>query len=249
MAKPLIAVYGVLSYLVFFGTFVYLIGFLAGLGVPKGVDGGPAVAWPAALAVDLALVALFGCQHSVMARAGFKRLWTRFVPEPAERSSYVLASSLVLIVLYRLWLPLPATLWSVDTVWLRGLLWAGYLFGWGLLFVSTFLIDHFELFGLRQVWNHWRGVQGRPIGFKTPGPYKWVRHPMMTGFLLAFWSVPEMSAGHALFSAGMSAYIVIGTACEERDLIAAFGQRYRNYAAQVPRFSPSVKRAVSRSRA
>lgn len=238
MSRWLIPLYGVVCYLTFFVTFVYLIGFLAGVGVPKGIDDGLAVAWPLAMVVNVALIALFGVQHSVMARAGFKRVWTRVVPEPAERSTYVLLSSVVLILLYLLWQPLPAAVWSVETPWLRTALWAGFLGGWGLLFVSTWLIDHFGLFGLRQVWDHWRGERSLEPGFKTPLFYKLVRHPMMTGFLLAFWCVPDMSVGHLLFSAGMTAYIVIGTAYEERDLMAAFGDRYRKYRERVASLIP-----------
>lgn len=242
MSRWLIPVYGVLSYLVFFVSFVYLIGFLAGVGVPKAIDDGTTVAWPLALAVNTGLIALFGVQHSVMARAGFKRVWTRIVPEPAERSTYVLLSSVVLILLYLLWQPLPATVWSVETPWLRAVLWAGFLGGWGLLFVSTWLIDHFGLFGLRQVWDHWRGERSPEPGFQTPLFYKWVRHPMMTGFLLGFWCVPDMSVGQLLFAVGMTAYIVIGTAYEERDLIATFGDRYRDYRERVAGLIPMPRR-------
>lgn len=238
MSRLLIAIYGVLCYLLFFATFVYFIGFVAGIGVPKGVDDGTVIAWPPALAVDLGLIALFGIQHSVMARAGFKRVWTRVVPEPAERSTYVLLSNLALILLYWLWQPLPGVVWSADAAWLRGLLWAGFFAGWGILFVSTWMIDHFGLFGLRQVWNNWRGSHPQAPDFQTPGLYKWVRHPMMTGFFLGLWCAPDMSAGHLLFAAGMSAYIVVGTVYEERGLVQAFGQRYRAYAARVPRFFP-----------
>lgn len=246
MSRTLIAVYGVVSYLVFLGTFLYLIGFIAGMGVPKGVDDGPLVAWPLALAVNLGLIALFGVQHSVMARPGFKRVWTRVVPPAAERSTYVLLSSVALIILYLAWLPMPATVWSVETPWLRGLLWALFGLGWVVALVSTFLIDHFDLFGLRQVWHHWRGTECPPHPFKTPALYRRVRHPLMTGFLMVFWLVPDMTVGHLLFSAGMTAYIVVGTLYEERDLVAAFGERYRRYSASVPRFIPWPGRRVDR---
>lgn len=242
MQRLAVAAYGALCYLIFFATFLYLIAFLAGIGVPKGIDDGAAVAWPLAVIVDIALIALFGIQHSVMARPGFKRVWTRVVAPAAERSTYVLASSLALIVLFLCWLPLPATVWSVEMAWLRGLLWALFLAGWTLLFLSTWAIDHFSLFGLRQVWDHWRGEDAPASAFQTRGFYKWVRHPLMTGFLLAFWFVPDMSVGHLLFAAGMSAYIVVGTLYEERDLIANFGQQYRDYSARVPRFIPGLHR-------
>ncbi|MEQ8797969.1 MAG: isoprenylcysteine carboxylmethyltransferase family protein [Salinisphaeraceae bacterium] len=238
MSRTLIAAYGAASYFLFLGTFLYLIGFIAGIGVPKGVDDGPLVAWPLALAVNLGLIALFGVQHSVMARPGFKRLWTRVVPPAAERSTYVLLSSVALIVLYLAWLPMPAQVWSVEAPWLRGLLWTLFGLGWVVALVSTFLIDHFDLFGLRQVWHHWRGTECPSHPFFTPAFYRWVRHPLMTGFLMVLWLVPDMTVGHLVFSAGMTAYIVVGTLYEERDLIAAFGDRYRRYAASVPRFIP-----------
>lgn len=251
MKRHVIAAYGVACYLLFFATFLYLVAFLAGVGVPKGIDDGAALATPLAhaitIAIDIGLILLFGVQHSIMARAGFKRVWTKLVPPAAERSSYVLASSLALIVLFLFWQPLPAVVWSVETTWLQVLLWALFLAGWGLLFVSTFMIDHFSLFGLRQVWDYWRGQESPAEPFTTRGSYRWVRHPLMTGFLMAFWFVPHMSVGHFLFSAGMSAYIVIGTLYEERDLIGAYGQRYRDYAAAVPRFIPRAKRARPRA--
>lgn len=238
MQRSLTLFYAIACYLVFLATFLYLIGFTGGLVVPRGVDDGAVSPWPWALACNAGLIALFGLQHSVMARAGFKRIWTRLIPGPAERSTYVLMANVTLILLFVLWQPLPATVWHADAQWLRVLLWSGFFAGWGIVLISTFLIDHFDLFGLRQVWNHFRRRRGRAIAFATPGPYKRVRHPMMTGFLLGFWSTPEMSAGHLLLALGMSAYIVAGTTVEERGLIAAFGERYRRYRRVVPRFVP-----------
>lgn len=249
MQRTIALLYGIACYGLFFVTFLYLIGFTGGIVVPKGVDDGTALAWPLAVALDLGLITLFGMQHSVMARPGFKRAWKRLVPEPVERSTYVLLASIALILLVALWQPLPATVWSAETGWLRGLLWAGFFAGWGTVLYTTFLIDHFELFGLRQVWEHFRGTQSPETDFKTPSLYKWMRHPMMTGFLLGFWCIPEMSAGHLLLAIGMTSYIVVGTTVEERDLIAAFGERYRRYREVVPRFLPVPGRSVSDTKA
>jgi len=247
MFRLIILLYGFTCYALFVAVFAYLIGFTGNLVVPKGVDEGSVIAWPAAVAVDAALMMLFGLQHSVMARAGFKRWWSRLVPPPAERSTYVLASSLVLVLLFALWQPLPLTVWQAEADWLRGVLWAGFFAGWGTLLCATFLIDHFDLFGLRQVWDHFHGTQSPLVEFKTPGLYRWVRHPMMTGFLLGFWCVPEMSAGHLLLATGMTSYIIVGTSLEERSLIAAFGERYRRYRERVPRLFPLPGRSAARA--
>jgi len=251
MGRFLALVYGVGVYLVFFVTFLYLIGFLADAPfLPKTIDtGAPAVSTTLlAAGINLILIALFGLQHSVMARAGFKKRWMRIVPQPAERSTYVLAASLVLILLMGLWQPMPQTIWSVEGDAGVYTLWVLFALGWGLLFLSTFLINHFDLFGLRQVWLHFRGRPAAPISFKTPGPYRLVRHPLYLGFVIAFWATPEMSLGHLLFAAGMTLYILVGIACEERDMIAHFGETYRAYRARVPMLIPLPlpRRSVSR---
>jgi len=242
MNRILTLAYGILCYAVFLGTFLYAIGFVGNLVVPKTIDSGSAgVFWPSAL-VNLGLLGLFGLQHSVMARPGFKRWWTRIVPEVAERSTYVLFASLALLLLYRLWRPLPETIWSVEGEPGRALLWGLFGLGWGLVLVSTFMISHAHLFGLRQVTDYARGGSVSAPQFQTPGLYRYVRHPIMVGFFIAFWATPEMTAGHLLFAVVTSAYILIALRFEERDLVRAFGDRYRRYRAEVPMFVPRFTR-------
>lgn len=245
MSRIITLGYGITCYIAFFCTFLYLIGFSGNIAVPKGVDDGAIIAWPLAIAINLGLIVLFGLQHGIMARPGFKRAWTRLVPASAERSTYVLFSSLALMLMFALWQPLPATVWTAEAGWLRALLWAGFFIGWSTVLYTSFLIDHFDLFGLRQVWERFRGTQRVETDFTTPSLYRWVRHPMMTGFLLAFWSIPVMSIGHLLLAIGMTAYIIAGTMLEERDLIAAFGERYRRYRTNVPRFIPVPGRSAA----
>ncbi len=207
--------------------------------MPKPVDGGAAVPWAQALVVDLLLIGLFGAQHSVMARGAFKRWWTRLVPQPVERSTYVLATSLVLAILFWQWRPIAApVLWHVAAGPTAQLLWAVFWLGWVLVLTSTFLINHFELFGLQQVFARLTGRAMPAAEFRTPIFYRYVRHPLYLGLLLSLWSAPVMSAGHLLFSAGLSAYILVGIAFEERDLVAQFGERYRRYAMQVGMLVP-----------
>ncbi len=226
-------IYGVVSYLVFFVTFLYLIGFVGNLVVPKGIDDG--IAGPTALAVviDVALLALFGVQHSVMARQWFKRWWTTIVPKPVERATFVLVTSAVLILMFWLWRPITGVVWEVQNDAGRALLWAFFGLGWGLVLLSTYLIDHFELFGLRQVWEHYRGHQPRPPEFRTPSLYRFVRHPLYVGFLIAFWCTPRMTVGHLVFAIVWTGYILLAIQFEERDLIRLFGERYREYRKQV----------------
>lgn len=241
MKKTGLVVFGLSNYALFGLTVVYLIGFLAKIGVPKDVNDGAMLAWPLAVLLNLGLIALFALQHTVMARQSFKTAVAKIIPEAGERSLYVLASSVVLIVVMAFWAPVPGVVWSASADWLRGLLWAGFLLGWGLVLLSTFLIDHFGLFGLRQVWDEWRGEKSPDIPFTTPSLYKWVRHPMMTGFLIALWVTPDMSLSHLLFAAGFSVYIWGGTKHEERGLIALFGDQYVEYARRTPRFFPGPK--------
>lgn len=238
--------YGMFCYLIFFGTFVYAIGFVANVGVPKSIDSGAPVDVWASLAINVGLLALFGIQHSVMARPAFKRWWTRFVPEHVERSTYVLFASLALILLYWQWRPMAEPIWSITTEPYRTLLWVGLGLGWTLVLVSTFMISHAHLFGVRQVADYFgRRTPSQP-GFQTPGLYRQMRHPIMTGFLIAFWSTPDMTLGHLLFAVITTGYILVALRLEERDLIAAFGERYRRYREQVPMFFP---RLAPRSRA
>jgi methanethiol S-methyltransferase len=231
MARAFYLLFGVVAYLIFFATFLYLIAFVGNLPwVPLTVDrGGAGGPLPVAIMVNLALIALFGLQHSVMARQGFKRAWTRIVPEPLERSIYVLLASLMLILLFRFWQPIPVPVWSVSSPWLAYLLWGLFGVGWLIVLLSTFLLNHFELFGLQQVWGHAGGRPAAPPEFRTPLFYRRVRHPLYSGFILAFWATPAMSAGHLLLAAGMTLYILIAIRHEERDLVGLFGAQYQEY--------------------
>ena len=245
MQRVLSILFAVLSYAIFFATFLYLIAFFGNFPMaPVTVDRGPSASVPAALAIDLGLIALFGIQHSVMARQGFKRVWTRFVPKQAERSVYVLAASLTLIVMFLFWRPIAGTVWDVDGA-AAYLLWALFGLGWAIVLASTFLINHFELFGLQQAWLHARGRMAAAPQFRTPLFYKLVRHPLYSGFLIAFWATPVMSYGHLLLALGLSAYVVIAIRYEEADLVDRFGQDYENYQAQVGMLAPSLRRPGS----
>lgn len=233
-------IYGVAAYLFFFATFLYLIGFVGGVIVPKGVDDGVEVATGAALVTDILLIALFGLQHSAMARPAFKRAWTRIVSKPVERSTYVLFSTVILALVMWLWRPMTGQIWHVDNTIGVWVLWALFLIGWAVLLLSTFMTDHFDLFGLRQVTLHVAGKPYKPIEFKARGFYRHMRHPLYTGFLIAFWATPDMTVGHLVLAIGFSAYIVVGTLFEERDLIAAFGESYRDYCRNLPRYMPRL---------
>lgn len=235
MARLFALAYGILCYLMFLGTFAYAVGFTGNFVVPKSIDSGAAGAfWPSVF-VNLALLGLFGLQHSVMARPAFKRWWTRLVPESVERSTFVLFANLVLILLFWQWRPLPSTVWSVETEAARAVLWGLFACGWMIVVVSTFLISHAHLFGLQQV-----GLvsgDGEPE-FRVPSLYRYVRHPMMVGFFLAFWATPEMTAGHLLFAVAACGYILVALQFEERDLVARFGARYEAYRERVPMLVP-----------
>jgi protein-S-isoprenylcysteine O-methyltransferase Ste14 len=245
MARILYLLFALAAYALFFATFLYLIGFVGNLPwVPVTVDRGGEIG-PLALAaiVNLALIALFGLQHSVMARSGFKRAWTRIVPKPLERSVYVLAASLVLILLFAMWRPIPALVWSVGNPAGATLLWALFGLGWVIVLVSTFLISHFELFGLAQAWGHSRGAaEVAPPVLRTPLFYRHVRHPLYSGFFLAFWATPQMSAGHLLLALGVSVYMLIGIAYEERDLVSTFGEDYSAYRERTGMLAPKFGR-------
>ena len=242
MARVIGLVYGVAVYLFFLATFLYAIGFVGNVPGLKTIDGPLAGEPTAAWIVNMLLLSLFAVQHSVMARQGFKRWWTRIVPKPVERSTFVLAASLVLALLIWQWRPILGTIWLVQdpigSAALTGIFW----FGWLLLLLATFLINHFELFGLQQVYNHWRGHQFSPPGFKAPLLYKFVRHPIYLGFILAFWATPHMTQGHLLFAIATTGYIFIGILFEERDLVAHFGEEYRRYRQKVPMIVPFLSR-------
>lgn len=242
MSRLLALLYGVIAYSLFLVTFLYAIAFVAGVGVPKHIDNGPEAPWLVALAINLGLLSLFAVQHSGMARPAFKRWWTRFVPPPIERSTYVLASSLVLVVLYWQWRPLPLLVWDINNEIARWALYGVAALGWLLVLMSTFLISHFDLFGLRQVWLYARRRQPVDGPFVTRVFYRMVRHPLMLGFLIAFWATPTMSAGHLLFALVTSAYILIAVKfLEERDLVAQHGDTYRDYQRRVPMLLPWPK--------
>mgnify|MGYP003575831856 FL=1 len=243
MARALYLLFGVVAYCIFFATFLYLIAFVGDLpGVPRTVDRGPMGAVGAAVVVDIALIALFGLQHSVMARQGFKRGWTRIVPHPIERSTYLVFASLALIVMFLLWRPIPATVWNIENPIGAALMWAVFALGWAIVLVSTFLLNHFELFGLRQVWSHARGRTIPPPAFREPLFYKRVRHPLYSGFVLAFWAIPQMTAGHALLAAGMTIYILVAIRYEERDLVGLFGPQYEDYRGRAGMLAPRWRR-------
>jgi protein-S-isoprenylcysteine O-methyltransferase Ste14 len=238
MSRLLALVYGLVAYLAFFGTILYAIGFVTGLPVPKTIDDGAVVPLAEAVVVNLLLMALFAVQHSVMARKPFKRWWTRFVPPAIERSTFVLFSSLVLILLYWQWRPIPTVIWQVDDLPVGVAMTALSLVGWVIVFASTFMINHFELFGLHQVVNNLTGRDMPTARFRAPALYGLVRHPIYLGFIIAFWATPNMTAGHLLFAAVTTAYIFVGIALEERDLIEQFGEEYRRYRRRVAMIVP-----------
>ena len=243
MSRSLAVLYGGVCYAAFLVTFLYAIAFVAGMGVPKHIDNGAATPLATALIIDIALLALFAVQHSGMARPAFKRWWTRFVPQPIERSTFVLVSSLVLALLFWQWRPLPQVVWQVDNGLARGWLWAISLLGWLLVLTSSFAINHFELFGLRQVWLHARRRSPQDEPFVLRAMYRIVRHPLMLGFLIAFWVTPAMSLGHLLFAVVVTGYIVVAVKfLEERDLVAIHGDAYRDYQRKVPMLLPLRKR-------
>jgi methanethiol S-methyltransferase len=234
--------YGVAAYVACLAALTYLIGFSGNLLVPKSVDVGAAAPWAQALGTDLLLIVLFGVQHSVMARRGFKRWWTRMVPAAVERSTYVVATCIVLALMFWFWVPIEAPIvWQVEHGAGAALLWGLFGLGWLLVLLSTFLLNHFELFGLHQVFARLKGRAMPEAQFRTPLLYRWVRHPLYLGLLLSFWSVPVMTAGRLVFALGFSAYILIGIAFEERDLLQQFGERYRTYREQVGMLIPRAR--------
>ncbi len=237
MKRLLVLLYGVLSYAVFFASFLYAIGFIGNFIVPRSIDAATVDPLGRALAIDVALLGLFALQHSIMARPAFKRWWTRIVPAAAERSTYVLFSSLALLLLFWQWRPIGAIVWDVQDETARAVIYGAYAFGWILLLFVTFLINHFDLFGLRQVWLYFRRRPYTDIPFRTPSLYKVVRHPLYVGWLFIFWSAPTMTAAHLLFAVLTTAYILIAIRFEEHDLTQAFPE-YAEYRRRVPMLIP-----------
>jgi protein-S-isoprenylcysteine O-methyltransferase Ste14 len=242
MKRLLTVGYGALCYVLFLVAFLYAVGFVGGFVVPRTVDAGLTASIGEAVVVNILLLGLFGVQHSVMARPAFKRWWTRFVPAPIERSTYVLLSSLVLFLLYWQWRTMPAVIWDVDASAGRIVLWVLFWLGWATALASTFMINHFDLFGLRQVYLSWRGKPYSDLTFRTVLLYRLVRHPLMVGFLIAFWAIPTMTAGHLLFAAVTTVYILVAIQLEEHDLVAALGEQYRGYQRRVRMLLPWPRR-------
>lgn len=236
-----VLLYGAVTYAIFFATFCYAAAFVGGFLVPVSLDSTATGPLLPSLLINLGLLAIFALQHSVMARPAFKRWFTRLVPEPMERSTYVLASSLALNALFAAWQPMGGVIWSVEHPAGRALLYAGFAFGWLLVLVATFLINHFDLFGLRQVWMYFRGQPYRPLRFVTPGPYRLVRHPLYLGWLFAFWCTPQMTAAHLVFALMTTAYILVAIQLEERDLRAYHGDDYIRYQRRVPMLFPRLR--------
>jgi protein-S-isoprenylcysteine O-methyltransferase Ste14 len=238
MHKLTAFLFGAVAYLTFLFTILYAIGFIEGLVVPKDINTGAKSSVFEALAINLALMSLFAVQHSVMARNSFKQWWTQFIPKPVERSTYVLLASLVLLLLFWLWRPMPAVIWHIEEPEIAAVITGVSFVGWVVVFTSTYLINHFELFGLLQVANHLTGREMSPPVFRTPLLYNFVRHPIYLGFIIAFWAAPMMTSGHLLFAAVTTAYIFVGIWLEERDLTAMFGDDYRRYRERVSMLLP-----------
>ena len=235
--------YGVISYLIFFGTFLYAIGFIGNLIVPKSIDSGRTGPLSEALLIDAGLLMLFAVQHSVMARPWFKRAWTRFVPQPAERSTYVLLSSLALLLMFWQWRPIGVEIWHVEQTGIRIVLYGIFATGWALVLTSTFLINHFDLFGLRHVFLSLLGRPYTQLKFGTPILYRHVRHPLYLGWLFAFWGTPTMTVAHLVFAIATTAYIFVAIQLEEKDLVDAYGDQYRRYKQTVPMIIPTGRKA------
>ena len=242
MGKVVTLIYGVVCYILFFLTFLYTIGFVGDIVVPKTIDSGSSASGGLAWLVNILLLALFAIQHSVMARPGFKKAWTKIVSTPAERSTFVLFTVIVLALLFWLWQPMPSVIWNVGNLAGRIILWALFWIGFLIVLLATFMIGHFELFGVVQVARHLAGTTEPPPKFKSPGFYKIVRHPIMLGFIVSFWAIPTMTSGHLLFAIVTTAYILVATQLEERDLLSFLGEEYTNYRKKVRSLIPIPKK-------
>ena len=248
LKRILFFAYGTISYLIFFGTFLYAIGFIGNFGVPTTLDGPATGSLVTGLLINTGLLTLFAVQHSIMARKWFKDWWTRIVPRPLERSTYVLFSSVALILMFILWQPLGGVIWSVEDPTGRLVLRGLFAFGFGLVLYATFLINHFDLFGLRQVWLYLLGRPYTSLKFTTPGPYRLVRHPLYVGWLFAFWATPLMTSAHLLFAIATTAYILLAIQFEERDLVRELGDSYEDYRKSVPMLVPGLRGKETKDR-
>lgn len=240
MSRALIFAYGLLSYAVFFGVFLYAIAFIGNFYIPNSIDAAPGLPFWQALAINLGLLGLFAVQHSVMARPAFKKAWTKIIPQAAERSTYVMFSNLAMIALFAFWQPMGGSVWTVTAEPMRTAIIGVYFIGWAVLFYATWLINHFDLFGLRQVWYHLRQKTPPEMKFRVPGMHKYVRHPIYVGWLIIFWATPTMTVAHLVFAIMTTAYIVIAIQFEEKDLVDEFGDDYRTYQQEVGMLVPKI---------
>jgi len=241
MKKLFFLLYGLAAYAVFNVCFLYLVGFVGNIFVPKAIDGVANYSWPIAVLINLGLIVLFALQHSIMARPWFKKWWTQYVPEPIERSTYVWFTCLMLTIIFVFWQPIEGYVWQIESGILVGAMWALFMLGWTILFVSTLLLNHFDLFGLRQVWLYFTGKPYEDLKFSTPLFYKWSRHPLYLGLLIAFFAAPNMSYPRLFFAIVMTIYVVMAIQWEEKDLISHFGSVYKSYRERVPMLVPFLK--------